>query len=99
MKHANKFGGAFRAVRLARGLTQEDFSDQSGRTYISELERGVKQPTLQKIDELAVPLAVHPLTLLVLAYLNDMDVVSYDEELREVRRELHEIIKFKRPGI
>jgi transcriptional regulator with XRE-family HTH domain len=99
MKQTNKFGAAFRVVRLTRGLTQEDFSDESGRTYISELERGVKQPTLQKIDELSAPLAVHPLTLLVLAYLNNIDVISCDEVLGEVRGELHQIIKLQRSGI
>lgn len=92
MKHKNQFGAAFRTVRLARGLTQEDFAQQSGRTYISELERGVKQPTLQKIDELATALAVHPLTPVVLAYLNQYDVSSVDELLGLVRSELREIV-------
>ena len=91
MKQQNHFGAAFRTVRLARGLTQEDFAQQSGRTYISELERGVKQPTLQKIDELAVPLAVHPLTLLVLAYLGQRDAPEYEKLLGQVRNELCEI--------
>ena len=98
MKQQNHFGAAFRAVRLARGLTQEDFAQQSGRTYISELEREVKQPTLQKIDELAEPLAVHPLTLLVLAYLTKFDASSCGELLEEIRSELHEIIKTTSPG-
>jgi transcriptional regulator with XRE-family HTH domain len=55
-------------VRKARGLTQETFDMVSSRVYVSSLERGVKQPTLRKIDELAAHLDVHPLTLLVLAY-------------------------------
>jgi transcriptional regulator with XRE-family HTH domain len=93
MKQQNQFGAAFRTVRLARDLTQEDFAQQSGRTYISELERGVKQPTLQKIDELAEPLEVHPLTLLVLAYLAKLDALSCGKLLEEVTAELHEIIK------
>jgi transcriptional regulator with XRE-family HTH domain len=93
MKHINQFGVAFRRVRLARGLTQEDFTQQSGRTYISELEREVKQPTLQKIDELAEPLGVHPLTLLVMAYLTEFDMQSCGELLGEIRSELHEIVK------
>lgn len=91
MRQLNDFGAAFRAVRLARGLTQEDFALQSGRTYISELERGVKQPTLQKIDELAGPLAIHPLTLLVVAYLNKFDAVSAEELLSELRKELQSV--------
>jgi transcriptional regulator with XRE-family HTH domain len=94
MTQHNHFGTAFRRVRLARGLTQEDFAQQSGRTYISELERGVKQPTLQKIDELAVPLKVHPLTPLVLAYLNQIDVGSCEKLLEQVRNEIVRIIEF-----
>lgn len=92
MKHKNQFGAAFRTARLARGLTQEDFAQQSGRTYISELERGVKQPTLQKIDELATALAVHPLTPVVLAYLRQYDAASVEELLSLVRSELREIM-------
>jgi transcriptional regulator with XRE-family HTH domain len=93
MKHQNKFGAAFRTVRLARGLTQEDFANESGRTYISELERGLKQPTLQKIDNLAIPLGLHPLTALFLAYLTTYDVLSADRALAQVRDELHGLLQ------
>lgn len=96
MKQQNHFGVAFKTVRLARGLTQEDFAQQSGRTYISELERGVKQPTLQKIDDLVIPLTVHPLTPLVLAYLNQPDAASCEELLRQVQDELRQIIELSR---
>ena len=64
----NQFGLALRAVRKARGLSQETFGLQSSRTYVSTLERGLKSPTLNKIDELAEVMGVHPITLLVLAY-------------------------------
>lgn len=58
------FGRALKARRLARQLTQEDFSDVSSRTYLSTLERGMKCPTLDKVVELASVLGVHPLTLI-----------------------------------
>lgn len=96
MKQQNQFGAAFRTVRLARGLTQEDFSQHSGRTYISELERGLKQPTLQKINELAVPLDVHPLTLIALSYLNQCSMASCEELLQEVTSELREVLRLAR---
>lgn len=92
MKQQNQFGAAFKAVRLARRLTQEDFALQSGRTYVSEVERGIKHPTLQKIDELVVPLELHPLTAIVLAYLKQHDIESCDELFRQVRIELIELI-------
>jgi len=49
-------------------MTQEDFDRISSRVYISALERGIKQPTLPKVDALANLLDVHPLTLLALSY-------------------------------
>ena len=64
-----RFGIGLRAARKNRGLTQEDFSNVSSRTYLSSLERGIKSPTISKIDELASVIGVHPLTLLALAYL------------------------------
>lgn len=64
----SQFNHALRHVRKARGLTQEDFEHVTSRVYISALERGVKQPTLPKVDALASVLNVHPLTLLALSY-------------------------------
>lgn len=59
------FGQALRRQRKARGLSQEAFTNVSSRTYLSELERGLKNPTLDKIEELARTMQVHPLTLLM----------------------------------
>ncbi|KGA34985.1 XRE family transcriptional regulator [Pectobacterium brasiliense] len=59
---------ALRRIRKARGLSQEAFSDVSSRTYLSSLERGLKSPTLNKIEDVCAVLDVHPLTLLILAY-------------------------------
>lgn len=67
---------ALRRIRKARGLSQEAFSDVSSRTYLSSLERGLKSPTLKKLEDLCEVLAVHPLTLLALTYcqnINDVD--------------------------
>jgi len=69
MPSNNAFGAALKRVRISKGLTQEDFSDTSSRTYISTLERGLKSPTLEKIDAIASTLQMHPLSLLTLAYL------------------------------
>ena len=63
---APTFASALRAVRTALGVTQEAFEDVSSGTYVSALERGLKQPTLAKVDALAETLEVHPLTLLSL---------------------------------
>ncbi|MES9990236.1 MAG: helix-turn-helix transcriptional regulator [Candidatus Thiodiazotropha endolucinida] len=68
MKINAAFGKALRRVRKTQGLSQEGFGLVSSRTYLSTLERGLKSPTLDKIEALASVLNVHPLTLLTLAY-------------------------------
>jgi len=73
------FGLALKQVRNRQQLTQEDFSESSSRTYISTLERGIKSPTLEKVEQLSKVLEVHPLTVMVMAYLykeNDQDLSS-----------------------
>lgn len=69
----HRFSDALRTARRARGLSQEAFSLNSSRTYVSTLERGLKMPTLSKVDELSEVLELHPLTLLTLSYLDGKD--------------------------
>lgn len=65
----NDLARALRRARLAAGLSQEGFGDVSGRTYISQLERGERHATLTKVDDLASVLGIHPASLVALAYL------------------------------
>lgn len=51
-----------------KGGSQEDFSVISSRTYLSSLERGLKCPTIEKVEDLAAFVNVHPLTVLAIAY-------------------------------
>ncbi|MEM1154563.1 MAG: helix-turn-helix transcriptional regulator [Pseudomonadota bacterium] len=53
-----KFGQRVRALRRERGWSQEEFADRSGlhRTYVSSVERGVRNPTLTVIERLAAAL-------------------------------------------
>lgn len=83
---------ALKAVRKARGLSQEAFSDVSSRTYLSTLERDLKSPTLSKLAELCEVMEVHPLTLLTLAYAGNNET-SADQLLAQVQKELQEIVK------
>ena len=83
---------AIRTVRKARGLSQEAFSDVSSRTYMSTLERDLKNPTLHKLTELCEVMEVHPLTLLTLAYAGD-DTHKADELLARVRQEFEAVLK------
>ncbi|WP_152223627.1 helix-turn-helix domain-containing protein [Pseudomonas sp. SCB32] len=69
MELTTAFGLALKNLRKQRELTQEDFSTVSSRTYLSTLERGQKTPTIEKLEQLAGVLEVHPVTLLMAAYL------------------------------
>lgn len=70
MELTTAFGLALKNLRKQRELTQEDFSTVSSRTYLSTLERGQKAPTIEKLEQLAGVLEVHPVTLLMAAYLH-----------------------------
>jgi transcriptional regulator with XRE-family HTH domain len=53
-------------IRLAKGLTQEEFAERSGfsQQYISDLERGRRNPTVVSLYELAQALGVTHMELL-----------------------------------
>lgn len=55
-----------RLLRQEKGLSQEAFADEAGlhRTYISDLERGARNPTITVVDKLAIALNVSPGRLL-----------------------------------
>lgn len=85
------FGQVLRNIRKQRGLTQEDFSDVSSRTYLSTLERGLKCPTIDKITQLAEVLGVHPATLITAAFLAQERAVARRELLQQIDTELEEL--------
>jgi len=55
-----------RRLRKERGWSQEQFADEAGiyRTYISDLERGSRNPTVRVLEKLAGPLEIEPGRLL-----------------------------------
>ncbi len=58
-------GENVRRVRLKKGLTQETFAEKSGfsQQYISDLERGLRNPTVVTLFELATALEVSHMDL------------------------------------
>jgi transcriptional regulator with XRE-family HTH domain len=55
-----------RALREAQGWSQEDYADRAGihRTYVSDIERAKRNPTITVVEKLAVPLQVSASDLL-----------------------------------
>ncbi len=49
------FAEVLREVRQERGLSQEELADRAGlhRTYISQVERGLKSPSLRSLEQIA----------------------------------------------
>lgn len=49
-----------RQLREAKGWSQEQFADEAGvhRTYVSDIERAVRNPTISVVEKLALPLQV-----------------------------------------
>lgn len=60
------FGAVLRRIRIERGLTQEQlaWNIEMSRVYLSELERGLREPCLGTILKLAQALATNPGALL-----------------------------------
>lgn len=88
MELKQAFGSALRALRISRGLTQEDFALVSSRTFMSSLERGIKGATLDKIDDLAGTIGVHPVSVIVACYLKKDPDIKLEDILEQVRNDL-----------
>lgn len=53
-----RYGRAVRKVRLERGISQEELADRCGlhRTYISDIELGKRNLSLENIERIAISL-------------------------------------------
>ncbi|QZP07726.1 helix-turn-helix transcriptional regulator [Caenibius sp. WL] len=55
-----RFGANVARLRKERGLTQEAFADLAGiaRSYMSDVERGARNPTIVIVERIAIALKV-----------------------------------------
>jgi transcriptional regulator with XRE-family HTH domain len=55
-----RFPDGLRKVRTEKGLSQEELADRAGlhRTYISQIERGLKSPSLRSLEQIAEALGM-----------------------------------------
>lgn len=65
-KELELFGQVLREVRKEKGFTQDELSHNSGvdRSYISELENGLKAPSILTVFSLAKVLGMKPSKLM-----------------------------------
>jgi transcriptional regulator with XRE-family HTH domain len=66
MKLKEKVGFNLRRLREKKGWSQEKLAEVTGlhRTYISGIERGIRNPTLMIIEQIATALKIRPADLL-----------------------------------
>ena len=56
----NRVPALLREARSEKGLSQEALADRAGlhRTYISQIERGLKSPSLKSLEQIANALGI-----------------------------------------
>jgi transcriptional regulator with XRE-family HTH domain len=61
-----RLGLNVRRLRQEKGWSQEDYADRAGihRTYVSDIERGARNPTITVVEKLAKALQVNAGALL-----------------------------------
>jgi transcriptional regulator with XRE-family HTH domain len=61
-----RLGKNLRRLRDEKGWSQEDYADRAGihRTYVSDIERGSRNPTVTMVEKLAKPFGIQPGRLL-----------------------------------
>ena len=57
MNIRERVGGNVRRLRAEEGWSQEDYAERAGihRTYVSDIERGPRNPTIEVVENLARP--------------------------------------------
>lgn len=60
MDITTRLGRNLRRLREEKGWSQEDYADRAGihRTYVSDIERGRRNPTITVVERLAKPFGV-----------------------------------------
>jgi transcriptional regulator with XRE-family HTH domain len=55
-----RLGKNIRRLRGEQGWSQEDYADRAGihRTYVSDIERGRRNPTITVVEKLAKPFGI-----------------------------------------
>lgn len=79
-------GLAIKLTRAAQGLSQESIG--ASQSFVSDVERGKKSLTFQRLDEFAQSLNVHSATLVVRAALLSNPQLDVDELFDIIRHQI-----------
>ncbi len=90
------FAFTLRFVRRHSAVLQSDFDGGISQSHISRLERGESSVTLERLEEIAEQLQLHPLSLLALTW-GANENVAPAQLLERVRRELESVDGLQQP--
>ncbi|PCR97380.1 transcriptional regulator [Pseudomonas fluorescens] len=82
-------GTSIKSYRLKRDIPQESLGPSQ--PYISNLEAGRGSASIDKIEQMADVLGVHPMSIIVAGYLTSSEDANKDHLLERIRIELAEI--------
>lgn len=79
-------GQALRELRLSKELSQEHVG--ASQSYVSDVERGLKTLSLEKLDEFASSIGVHPISIIAKCYLIRDESLTEDALMKILRKDL-----------
>jgi transcriptional regulator with XRE-family HTH domain len=79
-------GAALRDLRVRNGASQEKVG--LSQSYVSDVERGFKALSIDKLDEFAANIGVHPMSILAKAYLIRDESLKLSDLLKRLDNEL-----------
>lgn len=82
-------GTSVKSYRLKRNIPQESLGPSQ--PYISSVEAGRGSASIDKIEQMADVLGIHPASIILAGYLTSGDVVSKDKLFERIHIELAEI--------
>ncbi|WP_285424263.1 helix-turn-helix domain-containing protein [Pseudomonas sp. efr-133-TYG-103a] len=89
MERKLAFGSALREVRSRKEISQEQLG--ASQSFVSTVERGIRSPTIEKMEEFAERLGVNPATLIIVMQVGlDGDA---DALLKKVKDEIKALRK------
>ncbi|NQD77560.1 helix-turn-helix transcriptional regulator [Pseudomonas sp. B21-023] len=94
--HRKAFASALRFLRRQGSVLQADFDSGVSQSHVSRLEQGQSSPTLDRLEEIAAQLGLHPITLVAITC-GASEQIPPAQLLERVRRELEAVASLDQP--